>query len=137
MINLITIIIISNGLSFKMSMCRVPVPTGSALSRRRHLSGNLPWPRMPTGSALYSRAPALCSRRHLSGNLPWPRIVTGLIIDILGNSTVGETYYRRIWENDKFSIISQKISNFKIFSRELKLKHVKFPFQSQKKIGEL
>ncbi len=33
--------------------------------------------------------------------------------------------------------ISRKISNFKIFSRELKLKYVKFPFRCQKPIGEL
>ncbi len=48
--------------------------------------------------------------------LAWPPIGTGLISDILGNSTAGETYHRRIWKNDKFSIISRKISNFKIFS---------------------
>ncbi len=46
----------------------------------------------------------------------WAPLVIGLISDILGNSAVGLTSHRRIWENDKFSIISQKISNFKIFS---------------------
>ncbi len=66
---------------------------------------------------------------------PWPPLVTGLISDILGSGAVGETYHRRLWENDKFSIISRKISNFKIFPWELKLKYVKFAFQCQKKIG--
>ncbi len=48
---------------------------------------------------------------------PRPPLVTGLISDILGNNAVIETKHRRIWKNNKFLLISRKMSNFKIFSK--------------------